>query len=209
LSLEHIVRSELGVEGVHYWDFVSTDGEIISISVGPGEALDVALALIDPSGTTIAVTNDGAEGRGESISELTIAQSGEYEIEVRAVGSTSGDYSIVMADANSEAFLIFKENLEYGDIGTGNLPANTDHLWNFEASSGEVVTIRIDPANSDDLVLFLVSPDSEELEFVDDGGPGDGEQIVQYVITESGIYSIRVGELEFQPASYTVTLDGL
>jgi hypothetical protein len=198
----------LGVEGVHLWDFESFDGEIISISVGPAVNLDIALELVDPDGTTIVVTNDGAAGRGESISEITLVKSGEYEIEVRAVGGTSGDYSIVLTDSDSEAYLIFKENLSYGGVGTGSLPTNTDHLWNFEAAAGDVVTIRIDPANSGDLVLFLIAPDAAELEFVDDNGPGEGEQISQHVISEAGIYSIRVGELEFQPAFYTVTLDG-
>lgn len=202
------MRSELGVEGVHQWDFESLDGEIITISVGPAVNLDIALELVDPDGTTIAVTNDGAAGRAESISEITLVKSGEYEIEVRAVGGTSGDYSMVITDANSEAYLIFRENLSYGDLGTGNLPANNDHLWNFEAAAGDVVTISIDPANFDDLVLFLIAPDSAELEFVDDNGPGEGEQISQHVISEAGIYSIRVGEVEFQPASYTVTLSG-
>jgi hypothetical protein len=208
LAFERIVRSVLGVEGVHLWDFESFDGEIISISVGPAVNLDIALELVDPDGTTIVVTNDGAAGRGESISEITLVKSGEYEIEVRAVGGTSGDYSIVLTDSDSEAYLIFKENLSYGGVGTGSLPTNTDHLWNFEAAAGDVVTIRIDPANSGDLVLFLIAPDAAELEFVDDNGPGEGEQISQYVISEAGIYSIRVGELEFQPASYTVTLSG-
>ncbi len=208
LVLEHIVRSALGVEGVHYWDFEALDSEIISISVGPAVDLDIALELIDPDGTTIVVTNDGVAGRAESISEISLEKSGEYEIEVRAVGGTSGDYSIVMTNMDSEAYLIFRENLSYGDIGTGNLPADTDHLWNFEAAAGDVVTIHIDPSNSDDLVLFLIAPDSGELEFIDDYGPGEGEQISQHVISESGIYSIRVGELEFQPAFYTVTLDG-
>ncbi len=208
LDFEQIVRSELAANGIHIWEFESLENDIISISVGPAAGLDVALELSDPSGMTIAVINDGGAGSGESINELNLTTGGDYLIEVRAVGGTSGDYSIVLTNMDSEAYLVFKEYLTYGGLGTGNLPESTDHLWNFEAASGDVVSIRLDPANNDDLVLFLIAPDSTEIIFVDDTGLGESEQITDFVITESGTYSIRVGELEFQPASYTLTLNG-
>ncbi len=207
LAYERIVRGEIGIEGVHFWNFEALEYDIISVSVGPSTGLDLALELIDPDGMTISVKNDEPAGHGESLGKITLEISGEFEVAVRAVGGTSGNYSVVLTNNDSETFLDFKENLVYGGIGTGNLPESTDHLWDFEAISGDVVTIEIDPASVDDMVLFLIAPDSTELIFVDENGPGDGEQIVSYVITEDGIYSIRVGELEFQPASYTVTLD--
>jgi hypothetical protein len=208
LDFERITRSALGIEGVHIWDFEAIEDDIISISAGPATGLDIALDLVDPDGTTIAVTNDGANGQGESISQLTLSKSGSYQIEIRAVGGSAGDYSVVLTTEDSEAYLIFKENLSYGGLGTGSLPASTDHLWNFQAASGDLVTIRIDPANNDDLVLFLVAPDSTELIFVDDTAEGESEQITDFVISESGTYTIRIGELEFQEAAYTVTLTG-
>jgi len=208
LDFERIGRSELAANGIHIWEFESLENDIISISVGPTAGLDVALELFDPSGITIALINDGGAGSGESVNELNLTAGGDYLIEVRAVGGTSGDYSIVLTNMDSEAFLIFKEYLSYGGLGTGNLPESTDHLWNFEAASGDVVSIRLDPANNDDLVLFLIAPDSTEIMFVDDTGLGESEQITDFVITESGTYSIRIGELEFQPAAYTLTLNG-
>jgi hypothetical protein len=208
LVYERIVRTEIGVEGVDYWDFEALESDVISVSVGPAVDLDLAIELIDPDGMTIAVTNDGSAGQGESIDQITLDNEGEYEVEIRAVGETSGNYLIVLTNSDSEAFLVFMENLAFGGLGTGSLPANTDHLWNFEAATGDMVTIEIEPANTGDLVLFLIGPDSSELLFVDDAGPGEGEQISAHVITEAGVYSIRVGELEFQPAAYTVILSG-
>ncbi|HET6446371.1 MAG TPA: PPC domain-containing protein, partial [candidate division Zixibacteria bacterium] len=192
----------------HSWEFEALDNDTIYISVGPSTSLDVALELVDPDGTTIEVTNDFSSGQGESIIEMNLVDSGVYQVEIRAVSGTSGNYSIVLTNLDSEAFLLFRDHLTYGGLGTGNLSTNTDHLWNFDAAAGDMVTVRVDPANNDDLVLFLVAPDSTELIFVDEGDLGEAEQIIDFVITEAGVYSIRVGELEFQPASYTVTLEG-
>jgi len=208
LDFEEITRSGLGIEGTHIWDFEAIEDDIISISAGPAANLDIAIELADPDGTTIVVTNDGANGQGESISQLTLLKSGNYQLEIRAVGGSAGFYSVVITSEDSEAYLIFKENLSYGGLGTGSLPALTDHLWNFQASSGDRVTISVDPAINGDLVVFLISPDSTELIFVDDTAEGEREQIADFVINESGTYTIRIGELEFQEAAYTVTLTG-
>jgi hypothetical protein len=208
LLFEHIARSELGVADIHAWEFEALDDDTISVSVGPSTPLDVAIELVDPDGMTLEVTNDSSSGQGESIIELNLVKSGVYKVQVRAVGGTSGSYSIVLTNLESEAFLVFKDHLSYGGVGTGNLSTNTDHLWDFDAAAGDMVTIRVDPAIDDDVVLFLVAPDSTELLFIDEGEAGEAEQIIDFVITEAGVYSIRVGELEFQPASYTVTLEG-
>ena len=208
LDFEEISRSGLGIGGAHIWDFEVIEDDVISISAGPAANLDIAIELVGPDGTTIAVKNDGANGQGESISQLTLSISGSYQLEIRAVGGTAGFYSVVLTNEDSEAFLIFKENLIYGGLGTGSLPSLTDHLWNFQASSGDQITINVDPANNDDLVVFLISPDSTELIFVDDTAEGESEQITDFVINETGTYTIRIGELEFQEASYTVTLNG-
>ena len=208
LLFEHIARSELGVADIHAWEFEALDDDTITVSVGPSTPLDVAIELVDPDGTTLEVTNDSSSGQGESIIEINLVKSGVYKVQVRAVGGTSGSYSIVLTNLESEAFLVFKDHLSYGGVGTGNLSTNTDHLWDFDAAAGDMVTIRVDPAIDDDVVLFLVAPDSTELLFIDEGEAGEAEQIMDFVITEAGVYSIRVGELEFQPASYTVTLEG-
>lgn len=208
LEAELIVRSDLGIGEVGYWEFEGIESDVISVSAGPAAALDVAIELVDPNGTTIVVTNDESEGQGETIFQATLESSGVFRVEVLAVGSSSGTYSVVLTNTESEAFLIFKKNLTYGSVGTGDAPADADHLWNFEALAGDEVTIRAEPVDNHDLVLFLIAPDSTELLFMDDAGPGEGEEIVAYVLTESGTYSIRVGELELQPISYSVTLDG-
>ncbi len=208
LDYERISRSGLGIEGVDIWDFEAIEDDVISISAGPATDLDITLELTDPDGTTIAVINDGANGQGESISQLTALKSGSYQIKIRAVGGSFGDYSVVLTNEDSEAYLIFQENLSYGGLGTGTLPALTDHLWDFQASAGDLITIRVDPANSADLVIFLVAPDSTEIIFVDDTAEGESEQITDFVINESGTYTIRIGELEFEEAAYTVTLTG-
>jgi hypothetical protein len=208
LDYERIIRTEINADAVHAWDFEAIEDDVISVSVGPAPGLDLAMELLDPEGTTIAVTNDWSSGQGESIDQVFIEDSGSYTIRVRSVGGSGGEYSLVLTNEDSEAFLVFKEYLSYGSLGTGAVPELTDHLWNFKASSGDQVSVRVDPSTSSDLVLFLIAPDSTELLFVDDTAQGESEQITNFVISVSGTYSIRIGELEFQEAAYTVTLNG-
>ena len=99
--------------------------------------------------------------------------------------------------------IVFKENLHYGGGASGNLTEDVDHLWNFEGDEGDFVTITLTAAGSGDLVLYLNGTDAIELEFVDENEIGQGEVISDFELPATGYYSIGVGELDFNPASYS------
>jgi hypothetical protein len=206
--MERIVRSNISSGGIHRWRFEVFADEIVTISAGPSPNLDIAFKLTDPNGAVLSITDANPTGQSETVNQMTLITAGMYEIEVSPAGGTSGTYSLVVTDTTSEAYLVFKINLSYGGIGTGSLPEITDHLWDFAGSEGDMVTIRTTPTSANDLVLFLIAPDSTELIFVDNGDQGSPEEILNYLLPETGTYSIRVGELTFQPANYTLTLEG-
>ena len=101
----------------------------------------------------------------------------------------------------------------YGQTKTGNIPADMDDLWTFQGDSGDVVTILAEATGGEDIVLYLTGPDGLELDFADidtegDAPPNDTETISGFALPQSGLYIIGVGESDFNPIGYVLTLSG-
>jgi hypothetical protein len=207
IGYDDVVKQTLSAGAVHRWTFAGSVNEIATVSVAPAPGLDVTLELADPGGTIVASSGQGAAGVPETVNQRTLAMSGSYQIRVTSVGGTSGDYALILQNQDSLPFIVFKDNLQFGGGASGNLTEDTDHFWNFKGAQGNFVTITLTAAESGDLVLYLNGADAVELEFVDENGIGQGEVISNFELPATGYYSIGVGELDFNPASYTLVLE--
>jgi hypothetical protein len=206
IGYDDIIKRDLATGIRHRWDFLGLVNETATVTVAAAPGLDVALDLVNPNGRIIATQDERGDGEVETANQ-TLATTGTYQIYVCSTGDTSGDYSLLLQNDDSLPFIVFRGNLDYGDSGSGDLPEDVDHFWNFEGTVGEIVSITVTPT-SGDLVLYLNGADGVELEFVDESGYGGSEQIVDFELPSTGYYSIGVGELDFNPAGYLVTLMG-
>jgi hypothetical protein len=207
IGYDDVVKRNLTAGTMQRWTFVGSTGEIATLSVAPAPGLDVTLELDDPGGTTVATSNQGGAGVPETVNQSSLVMSGAYQIRVTSVGGTAGDYALILQNQDSLPFIVFKENLHYGGGGSDDLTEDVDHFWNFEGSQGDFVSITLTAAESGDLVLYLNGADAVELEFMDENGQGQGEVISDLELPATGYYSIGVGELDFNPASYTLVLE--
>ena len=207
IGYDDVVKPTLAAGAAHRWTFVGSTNEIATISVAPAPGLDVTLELDDPGGTIVATSNQGGPGQAETVNQTTLATSGPYQIRVTSVGGTTGDYALILQNQDSLPFIVFKENLQYGGGASGNLVEDVDHFWSFEGNEGDFITITLTAAESGDLVLYLNGADAVELEFIDENGIGQGEVISNFELPDTGYYSIGVGELDFNPASYNLVLE--
>jgi len=210
IEYEIVVKSSLTAGGVDSWSFDGDSGDVVSISVAPVSNLDVSVDLVSPDGTTIVSRNQVINGQIENINQQSLTTSGTYEIITRAIGNGAGDYALVINISEAQPFFVFKGNIAYGEIKNELGQNDVDDLWNFQGSAGDVVTIEVSATNSADLILYLQDPDSIEVDFADGSTsatpPNDEEIISQYTLSKSGLYTIGVGEVDFESYGYSLTL---
>jgi hypothetical protein len=76
-------------------------------------------------------------------------------------------------------------------------------------TGGDVVTIRVTPGDNSDLFIYLYGPDGTILvDFHNETGEGEAEELLSFTLPDTGFYSILMGEYSFNAATYTISLTG-
>lgn len=98
--------------------------------------------------------------------------------------------------------------LAYGDSVSDELEPGEDHLWQFEGTEGDIVTILVETTSSEmDPVLELEDADGTVLTTADDNLSGESEEISDYELPDTGDYVIRVGDFWDEGGPYTLSLE--
>jgi hypothetical protein len=98
--------------------------------------------------------------------------------------------------------------LAYGDSVSDELEPEEDHLWRFEGTEGDLVTILVETTSADmDLVLELEDADGAVLTTADDNLSGESEEISNYELSDTGDYFIRVTDFWDEGGPYTLSLE--
>jgi hypothetical protein len=210
MDYDDLFKRSLSAGSTDTWFFDGNSDDVVTISAAPTGGLDVWLELLGPTDQSLANVNDGNSGQVETINGVTLPSSGAYEVAVRSVGSTTGRYALVLQTSDALPYVVFKGNLSYGNTVTGDSTLDSDDLWNFEGTAGDIITIRLFSTGDEDLVLYLNDPSSVELDFADDdssqGPPGDLEEILDLELVDTGLYTIGAGEADFMLTNYTLVL---
>jgi hypothetical protein len=209
INYEDIITGMIAGGTVLRWDFIGSAGDLATISVAPDFDLDVSLELVAPDGSIIESRDEAAAGQPETISQVTVSDFGTYGIRILSRNNSSGSFALVLSDSESEAYMIYRATLDYGFSDTENLPAETDFLYAFYGVSGESITAAVESVSVSNMVLYLFSPNGGELEFIDDDestASGSREELTNYSLSDTGFYTIRIGEWDFEAATFLYSL---
>lgn len=206
LDVSSIETGLLGTNETHRWPHVITATKTLTVQVASDLSLDVAIRILDPAGNTIAEQNASQNDRPEILGNVSLAEPGTYDILVSSPSGEPGNYAILISDDDSYLFF-FQGTLDIGDGGSAVMIEESDHFWHFTGASGQVISINVVPDNDADLFLNLFGTDGVSLiRFHDETGSGEPEQIISYLLPDTGIYSLRIGEYNFGPAAYAIFL---
>ena len=169
------------------------------VSVAPDSDLDVALELFDPRGESVGSFDSGGRGQIETINEPILPDSGQYTLEVTSVSGTTGSYALLLQDDSSLPIASFQGILRYDQAQARIVPAEEQHLWNFEGTAGEVVSIGVTAITQGTLRLVLNNHEGQEIEYDVEEDPG-------YALTATGLYTIRIGENDLQTLNYSIVI---
>lgn len=204
---EELATEPLGANEIHSWPYNVISATFITVSVAAPDNIDMAIAIANASGAILTQQNIALAGQVEVLVAYNLPAAGSYQVRVWASNGAATSYSLLVTETGSYNFL-FAGILSYGETQTINMNAESDHFWHFYGTVGEKVTITAVPQDQGDLFMELYGgPDTENLSgFVDNGSSGEEEQIAIFTLPVTGIYVIRVGEFDFQPTSYQISL---
>lgn len=96
--------------------------------------------------------------------------------------------------------------LEETDVVNGRLEANVSDIWTFSAQSNQYATITIRPDDPDiDLTFRVIDPNGKTVAQIDNAYAGDTEVMSDFLLSESGMYVIEVGEFFNDLGRYTLS----
>jgi hypothetical protein len=206
LVVSSIETGRLGTGEIHRWTYEITSTEQLTVNLASDYLLDVAVSVVDPGGQTIAQQNNASNGEPEILSGVTLMNPGVYDILVSSPTGEPGNYSILVSNEESYSY-IFQGTLQIGDGRSAAAAAENDHFWHFTGTEGQAVTIVVIPTGDSDLFLNLFDTHGVPLiRFHNETSSGEPEQIINYVLPESGIYPLRVGEFNYNPSEYEIFL---
>ena len=193
----------------HSWQFEVAAGDVITIGVAGPQDKDLTLEILDPSGNRVVQQNNGPAGEVEIVNALTVDDDGSYRVLIREAGHAESDYAMLLLNSSDDDYyqFIFAGILGYGDSETVNLAEETDHFWFFFGIEGERVDVTITPNDNANMFFDLYGRTGNLLEQeINNGVSGDPEELLDYPLPATGIYSIRAGEWQYAVANYTITL---
>lgn len=194
----------LNTNSVHQWSFNINSSDAITVTVAPGSNANIVLSLIGPNDDTLVDRqNQASAGQVETIRNFSLTDSGTHKIEIRSDPPASTNYALMVMDSESYSF-IFKGTLVSDQQRMDTSAADNDHLWLFEAEDGDSISFTVRPDGDEDPYLELYGADGTRVFAIDNGDIGEEERLEDYSILASGLYTIRVGEFDYQPMPYRI-----
>ncbi len=199
-------RETLQESEAHAWFFDGKAGDEIDILVTPLDAaLDLDIWLLDPDIERLTTQDVFSAGESESVN-YTLPADGQYLILISEFFGTVGDYEIQLS-ANKVDTPVVAGSMEYGNSVAGTLSTDQSVVWYFNGQDGDLIDVELTTTEAEgDLILFVQSPDGNQIRTVDTLGSGDGESLFMFDITENGQWGIVVKEFFGDVMPYTLTI---
>lgn len=200
--LETLQRQE-----AHAWFFEGKAGDQLSVRVTPLDAsLDLQVWLLDQEVRRIAAADETLAGEPEAIDHV-LERDGQYILLIQDFNGESGSYEIAFGAA-PVATPVSGGTLSYGDTIMGTVPPDAAVAWTFSALAGDVLDVTLWPTESaSDLILQLQGPNSLTVLDMDQSPAGGSEVIDDFVISESGRWSLVIREFFGDAAGYQLAFD--
>jgi hypothetical protein len=189
----------------HLWTYYGQAGDRINIMTGPAAGIDTEITVNNPAGNRLLTLNSGGPGQMDMVEDLELTQTGNYQIIIRDTDGDSGAYALAVTTMDSMA-IAFPGNLVYGDSVSLPLPDDTYHIWHFQGTAGDSITVAVAPHDEIDIEFDLYRPTMGDLvSHVDSNGAGDPEELT-IQLDQTGFYSIVVQEYSGFSGSYGLSL---
>ncbi|MEZ4642358.1 MAG: hypothetical protein R3E31_06415 [Chloroflexota bacterium] len=208
LTAGESVTSNLQKGQQDLWMLFVNEPQYLSLRLEPeGDQLDLAAAIIDPMGRVLANLDNGYTNNSERVVDLFLPENGRYLIAVSEFDKQAGSYHLEINTNTTPAFnghgdILLNETIQ------SQLPAETRHLWTFEGTAGQNISVVLKPLQHTlDAILNVYGPDGTRLAALDEGFSGDPEVISGLSLPLTGAYTIVVSSFGSAGEAYALSLN--
>lgn len=182
------------------YTFTGSEGDTI-IAQLQSDDFDSYLTLSDPNGNELISNDDGGGNLNSLIGPFVLPSTGEYTLSARSLSGTAvGSYTLILSRATVES-------IDYGDETEIELSDSENIAYlTFEGTAGDVISIAAESEDVD-TNLTLNDPSNYNLTSDEDGGSGSNPEINDFVLTQTGTFTILVGSAFGETGTVTVTLE--
>jgi len=219
INLNSPVNISLSTSAAVLLNYKATANETVTITARALEEnnpVDPILTITDDGGTELATNDDHRTNRTDLaprdslIDGFTFATSGRYTIVVTAFDG-AGDVEVLISDSSGSSTQV-AQTLE-DEVIEGDVPNDSSYTHEITASAGETLTItvratdnQLDPKVSLIDASGAVLVDNDDHTSVNpDLSPYDSE-ITDFVIPESGTYTIEIGAFAGIGGTFELTI---
>ncbi len=195
---------------VDAWTFYGQAGQTVAVVVNTGSSgslnpleptLNYAQArVLDPSGKVVASGTNTQAGSDVTLSGISLAANGTYQVQVQAPPAQSGatgNYLVTEWDANTHANVL---NLGETENGNLNSPYSVDQ-WNFSAPAHETVQFNLVNSSSPAVEFALTGPNG----YTAFSGQMTSSGLI--ALPTEGNYTLTAHLAADQPGAYAFQLD--
>lgn len=206
----------------HIWEFTGAINDIVTIDVesesDPIESVtslrDPVIELRDSGGELLIQNDDGGEGLNSRIEDFQLPSSGTFFILVRAFNGSNdrGLYRITLQGQQQPCNIALAGNrgaLPYNSGQRGSLGQSNrcGDRWTFDGTAGDRVTIAMNSSAFDTYLELWRG--SSTVTTNDDGGEGLNSLIEDFVLPQSGTYTIWARSFGHSGSgAYSISLSG-
>ena len=199
-----VENGEVDVWGFQYEPVLGAFAQIVLTPLD--RQADYRLTLRDPAGEVLSQVDNGLRGDLERLADVPLEDFGLFMVEVEEINGRNGQYELALNYTDQPAFLN-GGTLVQGDLVSGFLTPNRNHVWFFEGRAQEKVSIVLSPLNEIDLFFSLLDTNGEPLATYDESFAGDIELIASFELPYTGKYQIVVQSFSQFDGGYTLSLD--
>lgn len=207
INLGQVIMGNLTSNTEQIWTFTGMAGQSIGIILTPVDGFDAILEFRDPNNRILISLDEGFSGDPEVISGFPLEISGDYQVEIRGFGNSSGSYTLSVVEGDELTNNFYDAgDLAYGQRQEELLQSNEAHAWFFNGLAGDKVHIVVNPMASDlDMDIWLLNPAIQRLAEEDSLLAGESETIA-YTLPADGQYIVLVLDYYGQPGPYAIEL---
>ncbi|MDL5055639.1 PPC domain-containing protein [Oscillatoria laete-virens NRMC-F 0139] len=161
--------------------FTGSAGDVVIIT-HVSDAFDSYLYLDGPDGRELTYNDDSAGNLDSLIGPYELPQTGEYTIRATSYSRNStGPYTLTLQRAQLVT-------IEYGEEVTAELEPGGVLYFQFEGRTGDVIDIYVE--GQPDTFIQLNDVYNYQLISDEDSGPGRNPEIMDYVLNNTGTYTL-------------------
>ena len=187
-------------ETLHDYRFTAQEGDAIIVRLSSDD-FDSYLTLLDETGLELAWNDDGGGSLNAMLGPFTIPSTGVFVIRASSLGGSAvGDYTLSLERVELA-------QIAYGDeVEVEFTPQDQSFFFTFEGTVGEVLNIEVD-GDDVDTTLTLQDPFDYTAFEDEDSGSGWNPEILGYVLTQSGTYTLILSTTTGASGTVTMTFD--